>query len=119
MDLRICQAIAERQLLMFGYGDAVRTVEPHLYGRTTAGHEAVSCWMRAGWSRQDPEGGWRLFRLDAVSNLQILPEQFAGPRTGFNPADPHFDEIFCRVLGVETAPSGAAQRPGTPASEKG
>ena len=97
MDLRVCQAIAERRLLMFGYAGAVRTVEPHLYGRTTAGHEALSAWMRPGWSRVDPEGGWRLFRLDTVSKLQLLPETFAGPRPGFNPEDAHFVEVFCRV----------------------
>jgi hypothetical protein len=97
VDLRVCDAIAQRKLLMFGYAGAVRAVEPHLYGRTTAGHEALSAWMRAGWSRADPEGGWRMFRLDAVTDLQVLPEQFAGPRPDFNPDDPHFPEVFCRL----------------------
>lgn len=97
MDLRICQAIAERRLLIFGYAGAVRTVEPHLHGRTTAGHEALSAWMSAGWSRADPEGGWRMFRLDAITDLQILPQSFAGARPGFNPDDPHFVEVFCRL----------------------
>ena len=97
MDQRICDAIAQRRLLMFGYGGVVRTVEPHLYGRTTAGHEALSAWMRSGWSRADPEGGWRMYRLDGMTELQPLPEQFPGPRPDFNPHDPHFVEIFCRV----------------------
>lgn len=101
MDLRICNAIAERKLLMFAYGGAVRVVEPHLYGVSTAGHEALSAWMRAGWSRTDPEGGWRMFRVDAVTDLQLLPEEFAGPRPGFNPDDPHFVEVFCRLGGAE------------------
>ena len=101
MDPLLCDAIAQRKLLMFGYVGVVRVVEPHLYGRTTAGHEALSAWMRAGWSRADPEGGWRMFRLDAVTDLQVLPEQFPGPRPGFNPDDPHFAEVFCRV----TAPA--------------
>ena len=82
---------------MFSYGGVVRVVEPHLYGRTTAGHEALSAWMRPGWSRADPEGGWRMYRLDGVEDLQVLPEGFAGPRPDFNPADPHFVDVFCRV----------------------
>ncbi|MBV9881266.1 MAG: hypothetical protein JO180_12255 [Gemmatirosa sp.] len=97
MDLRICHAIGERRLLMFSYGGGVRVVEPHLYGRTTAGHEALSAWMRPGWSRSDPAGGWRMFRLDAIEGLQALPERFDDPRPGFNPDDPHFPEIWCRV----------------------
>ena len=109
MDLRVCDAIARRQLLMFGYAGVVRVVEPHLYGRTTAGHEALSAWMRAGWSRADPEGGWRMFRLDTVTDLQILPEQFPGPRPGFNPDDPHFVEVFCRV--TMPAPDAGDPRP--------
>lgn len=97
MDIRICNAIAERRLLMLGYKGALRVVEPHLYGLTTAGHEALSAWMRAGWSRVDPEGGWRLFRADAFRDVQLLPERFDAPRPDFNPRDSHFGEVFCHV----------------------
>jgi predicted DNA-binding transcriptional regulator YafY len=108
MDLRICHAIAERTLLMFGYAGVVRVVEPHLYGVTTAGHEALSAWMRPGWSRQDPEGGWRMFRLDAVTDLQALPERFDAPRPDFNPDDPHFVEVFCRAAPPPPVPDAPA-----------
>jgi hypothetical protein len=104
VDVRICEAIASRRLLMFAYGGVLRVVEPHLYGLTTAGHEALSAWMRPGWSRADPQGGWRMYREDGLSALQILPEPFAGPRPGFNPADPHFREIFCGLAGGGVRP---------------
>jgi hypothetical protein len=107
MDARICEAIARRHLLIFGYRGAVRVVEPHLYGRTTAGHEALSAWMRPGWSRIDPEGGWRMFFVDALDRVQVLPERFPGPRPDFNPQDAHFVEVFCRVEPSETPPSSA------------
>jgi hypothetical protein len=100
MDARICNAIAHRQLLMFAYGGAVRVVEPHLYGLSTAGHEALSAWMRPGWSRIDPEGGWRMYRVAALENLQVLPEHFDAARPGFNAQDPHFVDVFC-VLGSD------------------
>jgi hypothetical protein len=93
----ICRAIASRRLLMFAYGGQVRVVEPHLCGRTTADHDALSAWMRAGWSRADPEGGWRMYRLDAIDDLQVLPEIFLEPRPDFNPDDPHFVETYCRL----------------------
>jgi hypothetical protein len=95
--LLICQAIAERRLLMFGYGDAVRVVEPHLYGLNTAGHEALSAWLRPGLSRADPEGGWRMFLVDQLRGAQLLPETFEGPRPDFNPNDQHFTQAFCRL----------------------
>ncbi len=106
MDPRICRAIDGRRLLMFSYSGTVRVVEPHLYGVTTAGHEALSAWMRPGWSRVDPEGGWRMFRQDGVTALQILPEAFEGPRPDFNPADPHFHEIYCSVARPSPAALG-------------
>jgi hypothetical protein len=32
----ICQAIKKKRLLMFGYGDFVRVVEPHMFGINSA-----------------------------------------------------------------------------------
>lgn len=97
MDLRICHAIGERALLMFGYKGTVRVVEPHLYGRNTAGHDALSAWMRPGWSRTDPEGGWRMFLVEELEAISVLPDGFAGPRPEYNPEDPHFVEVYCGV----------------------
>lgn len=108
MDVRICQAIAERRLLMLGYKGVMRVVEPHLYGVTTTGHEALSAWMRSGWSRLDPDGGWRLFHTDAFRDLQVLPEEFHSPRPGFNPGDSHFAEVFCHVAARPAASPPAA-----------
>jgi hypothetical protein len=104
MNPLICEAIEARRLLMFGYGDAIRVVEPHLYGRNTAGHEALSGWLRPGLSRTDPEGGWRMYLTDELRDLQTLPARFEGPRPGYNPLDRHFTEVFCRLAA-----------PGTPA----
>ncbi len=97
MDPTICTAVARRQLLMFGYKGTVRVVEPHLYGRLADGREALSAWMRPGWSRTDPAGGWRLFHADALERVQTLPELFGAARPDFNPDDPHFAEVYCRA----------------------
>lgn len=96
-DLRLCHAIAGRSLLMFGYRGTVRVVEPHLYGRNTAGHDALSAWMQPGWSRTDPDGAWRMFLVDDLSDISILPERFAEARRDYNPRDPHFEEVYCQV----------------------
>ena len=93
----ICRAIAGRRLLMFGYGEWVGVVEPHVYGVSTAGHEAVSAWLRPGLSRVDPEGGWRMYLVSRMRELQVLDERFAAPRAGYNPEDSHFVHVYCRV----------------------
>ena len=97
MKHEICAAVSGRRLLMFGYGDAIRVVEPHIFGRNTAGHDALSAWLRAGQSRTDPEGGWRMYLADALQGVQALPESFPSPREGYNPDDSHFTEIYCRL----------------------
>ena len=95
----ICEAIRKRRLLMFGYGDSIRVVEPHLFGINSAGHEMLSAWLRPGHSRSDPDGGWRNYLTSEIVNLQLLDEAFDGPREGFNAADPRMREVFCRLEG--------------------
>jgi hypothetical protein len=105
MRIEICEAIKRRRLLMFGYADFVRVVEPHLFGVNSAGHEMLSAWLRPGHSRTDPDGGWRNYLTSEIANLQMLDETFAGPREGFNAADPRMKETYC-VLGAALAGRG-------------
>jgi hypothetical protein len=117
MDPTICTAVARRQLLMFGYKGVVRVAEPHLYGRLADGREALSAWMRPGWSRTSPEGGWRLFHADALERVQGLPELFGAPRPDFNPEDPHFAEVFCRLAPPDAGAPGEAPGDAPPTPE--
>ncbi|MFN2567381.1 MAG: hypothetical protein ABR499_20480 [Gemmatimonadaceae bacterium] len=97
MNSLICEAIRKMRLLMFGYGDFVRVVEPHMFGVNSAGHEMLSAWLRPGHSRSDPDGGWRNYLTSDITNLQMLDETFARPREGFNAADPRMREIYCQL----------------------
>ena len=97
MRLLICQAIKQKRLLMFVYGDLVRVAEPHVLGINSAGHEMLSAWLRPGHSRSDPAGGWRNYLTPEITNLQMLYETFEGPREGFNRADPRMQEVFCSL----------------------
>ena len=93
----LCRAITERRLLMFAYGDRVRVVEPHLYGETTGGSRILSAWLRPGYSRSTPDGGWRSFKVEEISQLQMLTEHFDAPRDGFNAGDQRMVEVFCHL----------------------
>jgi hypothetical protein len=100
---QLCAAIRRRSLVMFEYGDLIRVVEPHRFGINSAGHEMLSGWLRAGYSRSDPAGGWRNYLLSDVTALQVLDAPFAGTRPGYAAHDPRMRETYC-----ELEPSAAA-----------
>jgi hypothetical protein len=99
---QLCAAIQRRSLVMVEYGDLIRVVEPHRYGVNSAGHEMLSGWLRAGYSRSDPAGGWRSYLLTDVHALQVLDAPFAGTRPGYVAHDPRMRDVYC-----ELTPTGA------------
>jgi hypothetical protein len=94
---QLCGAIQRHSLVMFEYGDLIRVVEPHRFGVNSAGHEMLSGWLRAGYSRSDPAGGWRNYLLSDVSALQVLDAPFSGARPGYATQDPRMREVFCEL----------------------
>ena len=102
---QLCAAIRRRSLVMFEYGDLIRVVEPHRFGVNSAGHEMLSGWLRAGYSRSDPAGGWRNYLVSDVSALQVLDAPFAGTRPGYTAHDARMREVYCQL---EPSPAEAA-----------
>jgi hypothetical protein len=100
---QLCAAIRRRSLVMFEYGDLIRVVEPHRFGINSAGHEMLSGWLRAGYSRSDPAGGWRNYLLRDVSAVQVLDAPFAGTRPGYAAHDPRMREVYCELEPTEAA----------------
>ena len=97
MNATICEAIRARRLLMFEYADLMRVVEPHLYGVNSAGHDALTAWLRPGHSRVDPQGGWRMYLVSDMHALQPLDETFERPRPGYNARDPRMERVHCAL----------------------
>lgn len=93
----VCEGISDRLLMMFAYADTVRVVEPHLCGVNSAGHVVMSAWLLPGYSRSDPDGGWRSFLLERMWAAQLLPQHFEGARPGYNPADPRMQRVICAL----------------------
>jgi tetratricopeptide (TPR) repeat protein len=102
MHALICDAIRARRLLRFVYDGYERVVEPHVHGINSANHEALGAWLVGGWSASSPEPGWRNYLVAEMADVHVLAAPFAGPRLGYNPEDPGFRQIFCR-LDAETA----------------
>jgi hypothetical protein len=102
---QLCAAIRRRSLVMFEYGDLIRVVEPHRFGVNSAGHEMLSGWLRAGYSRSAPAGGWRNYLLSDVGALQVLDAPFAGTRPGYVAHDPRMRQVYCEL---DPVPADAA-----------
>ena len=98
---QLCAAIRRRSLVMFEYGDLIRVVEPHRFGVNSAGHEMLSGWLRAGYSRSDPAGGWRNYLVSDLSALQVLDAPFAGTRPGYAAHDARMREVYCELTPTE------------------
>lgn len=95
-------AIQNRHQIAFQYGlgrnPGPRLVEPHMVAYNQAGHLALSAWFLGGNSESEEGQGWREYLLSGISNLSILPQQFATPRPGYNPTGgKEFHNIQCAV----------------------
>lgn len=82
----IRKGVRESRLLCFRYKGAVRTVEPHSYGGQANGSDALCAWQLFGGSGQE----FRLFRTDEIEIIQLLDENFDGPRPGYRRGDSRF-----------------------------
>lgn len=94
---QLCAAITRQSLVMFEYGDLVRVVEPHRFGVNSAGRDMLSGWLRAGYSRSDPAGGWRNYLTDDIHSLQVLDAPFAGTRPGYAAHDSRMREVYAQL----------------------
>jgi hypothetical protein len=108
---QLCDAIRQRSLVMFEYGDLIRVVEPHRVGVNSAGHPMLSGWLRAGYSRSDPAGGWRNYLLTDVRALQVLAAPFAAPRPGYAVHDARMREVFCQLEAATSTSEARAESP--------
>ena len=93
----LCDAIRARRLVRFVYEGYERVVEPHLYGINAQHHEMLSGFLVGGWSASDASPGWRNYLVREMADVHALAEPFAGAREGYNPHDPAFRQLFCRV----------------------
>ena len=111
LDRKLCEAITQRLLVMFEYGDLIRVVEPHRFGVNSAGHATLSGWLRAGYSRSDTAGGWRSYLVSDIRSLQVLAAPFAAARIPAAPHDPRMREVYCQLEGPSVASDGLGTGP--------
>jgi predicted DNA-binding transcriptional regulator YafY len=96
-DELLCLAIRERRLLSLGYGRTLRVVQPHVYGDDHAGDRLLSAYQVSGESASGASRGWKSFRMDRVTSVELTDESFHHARPEFQRDDGAFARIVCQV----------------------
>ena len=97
MNQVLAQAVRDHRVVTFRYRGLARTVEPHIYGINTLGHEALSAYQIAGFSRSSDRHGWRMFLVSDIEDLVVQDKTFRRTREDYNPNDPNIPQIFARA----------------------
>ena len=95
--MTIQTAIRNRNLLSFNYDGYSRTAEPHTYGIDGKGHHAIRAYQVAGGSSSGEYVGWKIFHVNDMRGLKVLPQQFAGQRPGYKRDDKAFSTILAQL----------------------
>jgi hypothetical protein len=94
----LCSAIRHWRVITFYYDGGRRTVEPYIHGSSAAGHDLLSGYQTAGYSRSGAPAGWKTFRLDELSGLAMTDQVFAATRPEYDPGrEEKMATIYCRV----------------------
>jgi hypothetical protein len=97
MHSAICDAIGAPRVIRFQYDGGMRTVEPHAYGQSNAGNDLLRAYQLSGASRSGESSGWKLFRVDEMTGIQVSDQHFAGPRAGYDRFDDAMRHVYCRL----------------------
>lgn len=114
----VADAIKNKDVVFIYYaGDdtvnkGYRTIEPYVLGRSSAGNLVVRAWQQGGASdsganptrKNDEIPGWRLFRLDGITQMSKTlrkfdtdPTYLASNRPQYNPKDSQMSQIYIAV----------------------
>lgn len=94
----ICQAIQERKVLIFSYGDQTRMVDPFTLGyHKDTSNLVLSAWWVGGYSESKQYPHWRLYKVDEMQNIRIDVADASSHQNGYNPNDSRMSSILCTV----------------------
>jgi hypothetical protein len=72
----ITEAIETFLLLEFDYNDLARIVEPYELGVSKDGYHLLRCYQIGGESSHKRINGWKIFRLDYMSSVEVSDVDF-------------------------------------------
>ena len=97
----IKKAMASKNVISFHYTDSegvsgVRTVEPHLVGKTKKGVVMLSAYQVKGVT-QDAGHLWKQYNECKIVSLEILDQTFTQTRLGYNSNDSRYPIILVKI----------------------
>ena len=95
MNTEIIDAIKNQNVITFDYEGEFRTVEPHCYGVTTKGNEAIRAFQIDGYS-SSRKMGWKLYDLSKADDIEVLDETF-DIRDDYKKGDKGMSRIFAEI----------------------
>jgi len=95
MNTSIIDAINNKILIEFDYDGETRIVEPHCYGVTSKGNDAIRAYQVDGYSSSG-KMGWKLYDLAKAYNLNVLGEEFE-TRDDYKKGDKGMTKIYCEI----------------------
>jgi hypothetical protein len=96
MNQEIVESIENQNVIEFYYDGELRVVEPHCYGLTTAGNEGLRAFQIGGYSSTG-KFGWKMYDLGKADGITIFPNQFDGPRSGYQRGDKGMSRIYAEL----------------------
>jgi hypothetical protein len=97
--MNICRAIKERKTVEFHYDGLHRKVIPVAHGmHAKSGNSVLRAYQIDGFSSSRTLPVWSLFRVDKISSMIILEEEFDHNPPGYVPGDS--DIFLCCELGT-------------------
>jgi hypothetical protein len=92
----LCRAIETRRLVAFVLQGFPRRAEPHDLG-IVHGVKKLFFYQAGGRSRSGRPFGWRWAALRDIRDLQVLDEQFDGPRDAHTAHRVQWDRLIASV----------------------
>ena len=93
----ICKAIAGRNVIVFVYQGAARTVEPHCHGtHQDTGSEIMRGWQIYG-PRDSGKPAWMMYDVADMEDILVTAETFDRNWPTHNGEDEHVSGVHCCV----------------------
>ena len=95
MNNQIIDAIENQNVIEFNYDGELRVVEPHCYGKTTAGNEGLRAFQIDGFSSSG-KMGWKMYDLRKADDIEVSNDTF-NTRSDYKSGDKGMSEIYTEV----------------------
>lgn len=93
----VVTAVLSKRKIYTWYGGGYRTLEPHAIGIGGEGQYLLRGFQVSGYSRSRQQMGWKLLRVDEMSDVVCLEEGFWVPRPQYVRGDRHMRRILAQV----------------------